>query len=196
MQLIVTFLLSMGLRHPSCPTYRVITCLYCWLTHGQDKIMGIAKMDKYKEVLNMKKYFALRRSFAPPPIKYVKMLPAQPSKFMKLHPELASFYKDNPAVACPLDTEILPALAETFPLRKPKRSTQESWGMVMQEEFKPVVGSQWCDMAGQGAIMQLCRCMHQQRSYRCASCVCACVHVQRSHRCVDVCNGSDRIALS
>ena len=85
------------------------------------------------KVLNMKKYFALRRSFAPPPIKYVKMLSAQPSKFMKLHPELASFYKDNPAVACPLDTEILPALAETFPLRKPKRSTQESWGMQMPQ---------------------------------------------------------------
>ena len=75
LQLIVTFLLSMGLRHPSCPTYRVITCLYCWLTHGQDKIMGIAKMDKYKEVVHVKRYFALRRHHAPPPSKYVKMLP-------------------------------------------------------------------------------------------------------------------------
>ena len=157
LKVIVTFLLSIGLRHPSCPTFRMITCLYCWIVHGEDTILNWTKADKYNEVQHVKQYFALRRDCVQPPCECVVMLPRMQSDFVKLYPSLSSVYKGNPAVACPLDTQMLLAFAESFPLRKPKGSTFDSWGIQMpQQAVVPAKKNlQWDGMSGQGAFMHL-----------------------------------------
>ena len=71
LKLLVAFLLSIGLRHPSCPTFGVLACLYCWLQHGEDEVFNMSKMAKYKEVLYVKQYFQLLRDKAADPSEYV-----------------------------------------------------------------------------------------------------------------------------
>jgi len=156
LKVIVTFLVSIGLRHPSCPTYRVLTCLYCCIAYGEDKILSMPKEEKYQEVQHVKEYFALRRDHAPAPAEYVVVLPRKPSEFIKLYPALAPVYNGNPIVACPFDSEMVMAIAESFPLRKPKGSTYGQWGMQMPQAIVHAsTGPQRDCMPGQGAFMQM-----------------------------------------
>ena len=144
---IVSFLLAIGLRHPSCPTYRVITCLYCWLRDGYQNMMDIPKRDKFKEVKKVKTYFRLRQQHCRRPSAYVVVLPDDPSKFMERYPKLASVYKDAPLVNFPLDADLFLALSATFPLRRPKYN--QDWDMDNSHD------PSWSVMPGKGALMQL-----------------------------------------
>ena len=170
LNVLVAFLVSIGLRHPSCPTFGAITCLYCWLSYGEDVVMKMSKMEKWQEVWHVKKYFRNRiaraEACASPLI-----LPPQPSEFMKSWPSIASVYKGDPPVACPLDADLLMALSDTFPLRKPKHGNDDLLSNPSQAVV-PAGRSQLDGTTEQGIMMlmqmnnQLLRQLAQDRCNR------------------------------
>ena len=125
----VQILLDLGLRHPSCPTFRVLTAVYCSLTRGEDGIRAMTKLEKYREVLFVKSYFNRQSPDSPPPVD-VHTLPPDPHTFRELYPSLAVIYRT--AVPCPppFDLDFLLTLADTFPLRKPRHSDFDGHGSL------------------------------------------------------------------
>ena len=120
---IVNFLIPIGLRHPSCPTFRVIACLHAWICLGEGKIWSMSRLQKFQLVTDAKHFFAKRREAAGPAVEHCVDLPRTVEEFKRKHPKLAKAYITTSAVQCPLDTESLLYLADTFPLRKPRESS-------------------------------------------------------------------------
>ena len=164
LDLLFVFHCGIGLSHPSCPTYAVLSCLYLWLTQGPDAIMAMSRQQKHHELTEFKQYFVKRRSKIEPPVEYVLRLPRDPNKFAKLHPALASIYQDAPAVACPLGAEKLLAAAESFPLRRfrgQSLESQMSWAMTkassgaMAGAMDPYKFMSGFDCGGSAAFMKM-----------------------------------------
>ena len=149
---LVTFLLAIGLRHPSCPTYGVITCFYCWLTYGEEVVMKMDKFEKFKELTHVKTYFRLRSCKLPDPSAYVVVLPPKPCEFFKSWPSLAAPYKGESPSACPLDQELIISMASSFPLRKPRGGAPMSQALV---SASPGTRSDFEQMPGQATMFQM-----------------------------------------
>jgi hypothetical protein len=120
MAILITFLISIGLRHPSCPTYRILTALFAVITQGEESAASLTKEEKYNLVKNLKAEFHRRAMYTSAAPAMVHVLPPQASMFLEDFPVYAPVYKDELPTNCPLmDQELLLALAESFPLRKP-----------------------------------------------------------------------------
>ena len=125
------------------------------MSYGKEVTMKLSTLEKYEEVMHFKQYFRLRSERASNPAEYVVTLPPQPSEFMKTYPSLASAYDGHPPVACPLDADMLIALADSFPLRKPRSGTCD-WASNSSQALVPATSRpRRSENNGQGAVMQL-----------------------------------------
>ena len=117
---IIDHAIDLDLRRPSCPTIGMLTALYKCLAIGLDSLLDVSKIDKYNEVSFVKNVFHQRVKFAKPPLSIVDILPESPSTFIECYPSTGSIFEDEIPSVCPFDEATLLAVADSFPLRKPK----------------------------------------------------------------------------
>lgn len=119
------FMMALGLRCPSCPTYGVIAAIFLWVKHNGDGIMRITKSEKREAVLQAKALFKERVENEKGNLRIsktivaVKILPENPKTFFAAYPSFKSVLTINLETIIP-DYEYIRTWATTFPLRDRK----------------------------------------------------------------------------
>ena len=135
---IMRHLLKMGLRHPSCQTFRLMTALYCMIYYGREPTCEMGKTRKYKEVKAVKKQFHnLAARYGEPPL-YVRTLPAQASTFLENFDCFAEIFEKELPVKCVHDADVVSCLADSFPLRMPRNGfADEACAQLVPKSIQP-----------------------------------------------------------
>lgn len=121
LKMIVHDTIRLGLRHPSCPTFGVISSIYSIHEIGAQETLNLSSQEKYKKLLLAKKTFRSMVKYTPQPSVYVVHLPQMVSQFVKEYPSLAEpFYMGDVAVSYPFDACFLKLVCEDMPKREPK----------------------------------------------------------------------------
>ena len=123
---IIDHAIDLDLRNPSCPTFGMLAAFYKCLAIGMDNVLELSKMDKYNDVMFVKKMFHQRAKFAKPPMSIIDILPESPSTFIEGYPSTASVFDDEMPSTCPFDFSTFLAVADSFPLRRPKTMVPSS----------------------------------------------------------------------
>ena len=121
LKILINFLIKLGLRHPSCPTYGMLTAIYSVLQDGETMAMEQSKMKKWYALENVKRLFKSFAADASDPVIYVLKLPESVPAFVKMYPSLASeSYAGDNTCAHTLEVAMVRSIAYSWPLRKPK----------------------------------------------------------------------------
>ena len=124
---LVQTLLRLGLRHPSEPTYGMMSCIFCILLEGEDATFEKEKKDKHGITEHVKDVYKRMVATWPDPGAYVVVLPDTVSQFVAKYPALASeFYGGQSPGLPPMDTRKVQSMAACWPLRKPRAAPAQS----------------------------------------------------------------------
>ena len=122
MNLFISELYALGLRHVSCGTARILCMMVKRIVSGDDNVfLKMSPQEKYEAVRDTKKIIRGRFGKSPEAaVNFVKVLPKRVDEFMELFPSLASHFDSERPVQCLFNPDMMYALAESFPLRKPR----------------------------------------------------------------------------
>ena len=95
-------LLKIGLRHPSCPTFRLMATIHALRVNGEDEVKAMDASSKYELIRYLKDTFRNRAKLEQSPSEIILKLPVQASMFVEDFPDVAgTMYIDEPPVSCP-----------------------------------------------------------------------------------------------
>ena len=122
--LLIEFLLSIMLRHPSEKTFAVITIVWLLSMGSQDEILRMSMDEKGAAVKQVKSLFRSRAKAVGPALFKIVNLPPLPSSFVLEYPSLTPVLGEVPeSGGLPFDLGNVAWLADLFPLRSTRKDT-------------------------------------------------------------------------
>ena len=145
--LLVEYLVhGLMLRHPTEPTFKTIAAIICLKLLRKNGTLAMPAHEKARIVQSIKDSLRRLSKVAPAPSVYILDLPASPSILLRSHP---NFFGTALPMACEYDDVSMKWIADSFPLRIPKRRLWSSGGGDAQ------VAQPTLESSVQQALMQI-----------------------------------------
>jgi hypothetical protein len=118
LHVILTWAGKLGLRCPSEPTLKLLTCVWLASVHSKEALLGFDFATKYAFYKYVKKVWVTLRKNLAAPTSYAETLPANVMEFMRDHRDMWEQAAGGELpVACPLDVGMIHALNQSFGCR-------------------------------------------------------------------------------
>ena len=119
LSLLIGLCISLGLRLPSEPTFKLLCSLWMFMSESREQLMNFSQQQKTVLLFHVKSEFMRAKRQSPEPHMWVSVLPLSPAAFQREFNTLyaARFAAGSDPIPVPFDTRALHELNSTYTCR-------------------------------------------------------------------------------
>ena len=126
LSLLIGLCISLGLRLPSEPTFKLLCSLWMFMSETREQLVNFSKQQKTVLLFHVKSEFIKVKRQSPEPHMWVPVLPLSPAAFQREFHTLyaARFAEGSDPIPAPFDTRAVHELNSTYTCRGGSAKTQ------------------------------------------------------------------------
>ena len=131
---VIDFLLSLGLRHPTEPTMKIVVLSILCASDGFEKALGASQESKLALTKTVRNIFKQRVKQTLAPAVWIPTLPKMPQELRAQHPTIfAAAYTGEEPASCPISAIQMEQLKTATRMRVARKGTALDLGSLQQQ---------------------------------------------------------------